>query len=104
MKSNRVFLSHILAEANFLIERTRTLGPAGGPGAIRLRLDDGALGIALVDRARGLCPPNGRCVLRLVGFWKGGDATGGHFDVRRVDGLVPEGADRVIETARRTPW
>ena len=25
MKSNRVFLSHILAEANFLIERTRTL-------------------------------------------------------------------------------
>jgi uncharacterized protein with HEPN domain len=26
MKSNRVFLSHILAEANFLIERTRSLG------------------------------------------------------------------------------
>jgi uncharacterized protein with HEPN domain len=26
MKSNSVFLSHILAEANFLIERTRTLG------------------------------------------------------------------------------
>jgi uncharacterized protein with HEPN domain len=25
MKSNRVFLSHILAEANFLIERTRIL-------------------------------------------------------------------------------
>jgi hypothetical protein len=80
------------------------LGPTGGPGALRLRLDDGGLGIALVDRARSLCPPSGRCVVRLVGYWKGGDRSGGHFEVRRVDGLAPEGADRVIETARRTPW
>jgi hypothetical protein len=43
-------------------------------------------------------------VVRLVGYWKGGDRSGGHFEVRRVDGLAPEGADRVIETARRTPW
>lgn len=43
--------------------------PEPGPDALHLRLDDGALGIALADRLRQACPAGGPCAVWLEGRW-----------------------------------
>lgn len=68
-----------------------------GDDASRLRLDDGRLGISLLDRARDLCPPEGRCVLRLVGYWRGSSDGVGQLDVLRVDGPAQPAAGEIVE-------
>ncbi len=44
-------------------------GVKQGPDTIRLRLDDGGMGISLVETARGHCHGDGPCALWLEGHW-----------------------------------
>lgn len=64
------------------------LGEPGEAPGRSLRLDDGSLGIGLADRARDLCTIGQRCVMRLVGYWRGSADGVSRFDVRRVDGVA----------------
>lgn len=68
-----------------------------GNDAPRLDLDDGRLGISLLDRARDVCPEAGRCLLRLVGYWRGTSEGVGRLDVLRVDGPAQPGAGEFVE-------
>lgn len=68
-----------------------------GAHAPRVRLDDGRLGISVLDRARDLCPKDERCVLRLVGYWRGTSAGVGRLDVLRVDGRAQPSAPEFVE-------
>ena len=92
----RLSVSLTLDEHRLAIVDAR-LGQPGDTAAPRLRLDDGALGVSLLDRARDLCPAGLRCVLGLVGYWRGSADGVGRLEVRRVDGLVPEAAEWFIE-------
>ncbi|HMW55564.1 MAG: hypothetical protein NOF05_10915 [Candidatus Accumulibacter phosphatis] len=77
------------------------LGPSGAAAATRLQLDDGKMGVALADRARDLCAAGRRCVVRLIGYWRGTVDDVGHLDVRRIDGLVPDAAAAAVEVESR---
>jgi hypothetical protein len=74
-----------------------------GNDAPRLRLDDGRLGISLLDRARDLCAKQSRCVLRLVGYWRGRSEGVGRFDVLRVDGPAADAAHESVEVESTPP-
>lgn len=85
------------------------IGPTGEepPDAIRLRLDDAALGVALMDRLRRACPQRPTCAVWLEGFWgavdtapQAEDPTPRPFAVRRFAGLQEPGAARVFVEAR----
>lgn len=92
----RLPVSLTLDERRLAIVDAR-LGQPGDTAAPRIRLDDGALGVSLIDRTRDLCPVGRPCALRLVGYWRGRTDGVGTLDVRRVDGLAPEAAAWFIE-------
>lgn len=61
--------------------------PADG---VEIRLDDTALGVALVDRVHGYCRGEGPCVLWFEGTWLGASAEEKVFAVTRVVGGLAE--------------
>ena len=82
-----------------------TLGP-DAPGALALKLDDTAMGIALIDQLRTRCPAGPTCTVWLEGTWGplmaglpdfGGDSGPPRHDftVLRVVGLADASATRV---------
>lgn len=85
------------------------IGPTGEepPDAIRVRLDDASLGVALLDHLRRACPPGPTCAVWLEGFWgavdlpaQADDPTPRNLAVRRFAGLQEPGATRVYVEAR----
>lgn len=60
-------------------------------GDLPVRVHDSALGVSFLERANQYGKDSGgRCVLSLIGYWRGG--TEGLFDVIQVEGLAPEDA------------
>lgn len=96
----RLPVSIMLDELRVSIVDAR-LGQAGEAPGRPLRIDDGALGIGFADRARDLCTTAKRCVMRLVGYWRGSADGVSRFDVRRVDGLALEAEPAAIEIETR---
>lgn len=78
------------------------VGPESG--GLRLKLDDTAMGVSLLDRLRAACPPGPTCRVWLEGTWGPlmdgmpdfGDSDPGRHDftVRRFVGLADDGATR----------
>lgn len=78
------------------LDSTGVMGTRGWLGlppasdSLEVRLDDTALGIALVDRVRAYCRGGVPCVLWLEGTWTGRDANDRVFALTRVVGLLAE--------------
>jgi hypothetical protein len=64
------------------------LGLDGGSERLTVLLDDSALGVALVDRARHHMRSDGTCTLWLEGVWLGATQSGGRFAVSAVRGAI----------------
>ncbi|MBL8901330.1 MAG: hypothetical protein JNM84_27130 [Planctomycetes bacterium] len=64
------------------------LGLEGGDQRLTVLLDDSALGVALVDRARHHMRSDGTCALWLEGVWLGATQSGGRFAVSAVRGAI----------------
>ena len=67
-------------------------------GALAVKLDDTALGIALKDRVRQKCPPDATtCRVWLEGTWRGVSGDVGQIQVTRFVGAIAAGdaGDRV---------
>ncbi|MBK9386271.1 MAG: hypothetical protein IPN34_15780 [Planctomycetes bacterium] len=64
------------------------LGLDGGDQRLTVLLDDSALGVALVDRARHHMRNDGTCALWLEGVWLGATQSGGRFAVSAVRGAI----------------
>ncbi|MDP2304938.1 MAG: hypothetical protein Q8P18_02810 [Pseudomonadota bacterium] len=86
--------------------RLAVTGASIGAGGVPLKLDDTAMGIALIDQLRTLCPPGPACTVWLEGTWGplmegmpdfGTDAGPARHDfaVRRVVGLADATATQV---------
>ncbi len=61
------------------------IGAADDADAVRIKLDDGSLGISVADHARRATKAGGPAALWLEGKWKGG----GKFSVTRVVRAIP---------------
>src|SRR5262245_6865861 len=66
------------------------IGPNNRSDAIKLRLNDSALGISLADRVRQMCGSRTECALWIEGFWRGASNGVGLFDVLRVHRAIPK--------------
>jgi uncharacterized sulfatase len=65
------------------------IGVSDEADAIKVRLNDSALGISLADRARQMCGSGSRCAVWVEGFWRGRVNGAAQFDLRKVHRAIP---------------